>query len=659
MEGLEQDLRKLKLQEKTIKKKMFKNNNNGVLKKLKKYLKPYEADSSMRVLPIKYKGKNVLQITVADDKYKSKGYTRAKMQRIGNELSTQLEEFGVNGLLWTTLKFDQYYRSARPNVIGETANLYNVGEYDGDENDRLAEQKYFKKVIFYIGETPNNPVGGNDNKYNDCLFMCLHYALLNENPFKTAKRLKDYLGLGRSDFVHIDDIQKIEVKLKNIKINVSGDYIYSSTLINQRTIHLKLIKNHYTLDHALNTKVHHVSYSEKKTVINDKVNKLLYDGISITPYDKSTITLLEDTKYFKTDYIIIPKATKETVQEEYNKFIKVADRLKEISKGVINLYKTGTIKQTALYLFDKFTKTILTPDSIEQDEAIWLIESTLGAIIFFEEYKGEGWKYDVKSMYPSIQTSTKLCIPVKRGEFTIMSDNQFNELNFFPYGIYKCKILKSENKDINKLFRFSTKNKYSHIDLTNAKKLNLDIQLIQDGKANVLLYSRDKLITAYELFNKYIDFLFPLKETYKEELPEIKRIINILWGALSETLTKRKIVENNSILDYDIPDDSNIDIIKPTMDGKGTIVDVVENNYYFKSNFARIKPFLLSKGRLIISDIMYPFKENVVRCHTDGIVLNKKCDIKTGDKLGDLTFEAYSSCCNIESNAKPKGFEKV
>ena len=654
MDDLEKDLKDLKKREKKIKKTVFVDNDNKVLKKLKEHLKPYNAESNMKVLPIKYKGKNVLQVTIADSRYKSKGYTRNKMQSIGNDLSRLLHNNGVDGYIWSTLKFDSQYRTGQYSNIGNDVNLYLIGEYDGDEMERMHEQKTFKKAIFYIGETKVLKKGGADNKYNDCMYFCLHYALFNENPFKSAKKLKDYLGLKRPELIHIDLIPKIEEKLKHIKINITGDAIYSSTLICPRVINIKLINGHYSLDHKINSKVSYMSFEERKPLIHDKIKKLFYDG---KKEFASTIEVIEDSNHFKSDYILIPKSNKsKSMKEEYDEFVKTADRLIEISKGEINLYKTGTIKNTALKLFDKFTKTIITPDHCKQDESIWIQESSIGANIFYEEYEGRAYKYDVKSMYPNIQNSTKLCIPIKRGEFGNMTKVNFDSLKFYPYGFYRCKILKSDNNDINKLFRFNTLNKYTHIDLTSAKDKGLKIELIEDNTANVLLYSRDKLITCHELFNKYVDYLFPLKELYNKELPIIKQIINILWGALGQVEKTRKIINHDREEEYNIEDDKTPSLFKPTFDGKGTIVDIIENNYFFKSSFARIKPFLLAKGRSIISNILFPFKEIVVRCHTDsGYFKEYPKGIKTGDKIGDFVYEGCSSHCIISSNAKPKG----
>jgi hypothetical protein len=60
-------------------------------------------------------------------------------------------------------------------------------------------------------------------------------------------------------------------------------------------------------------------------------------------------------------------------------------------------------------------------------------------------------------------------------------------------------------------------------------------------------------------------------------------------------------------------------------------------------------PFLISKGRKIISDIIKPHEKICIKCHTDGIILSEEPKgIKYGNKLGDLVFEGYFE--NIKIN---------
>ena len=49
---------------------------------------------------------------------------------------------------------------------------------------------------------------------------------------------------------------------------------------------------------------------------------------------------------------------------------------------------------------------------------------------------------------------------------------------------------------------------------------------------------------------------------------------------------------------------------------------------------------------------MFPHKEFIKRCHTDGFISSKKIDIKTGNKLGDLVFEEHCENVIVKTNQK-------
>ena len=64
-------------------------------------------------------------------------------------------------------------------------------------------------------------------------------------------------------------------------------------------------------------------------------------------------------------------------------------------------------------------------------------------------------------------------------------------------------------------------------------------------------------------------------------------------------------------------------------------------------DYARLGPFLLAYGRKKLLETISPFIENIKWAHTDGFILNKKVDIKTGNNLGELKYEGYSKECII------------
>jgi hypothetical protein len=430
----------------------------------------------------------------------------------------------------------------------------------------------------------------------------------------------------------------------NIAINVTGDYIYTSPIKGNKVINIKCVDEHATLDNPrkLFSKVDNfsVSYKERKPIIFKKSLKdfLAYDGVKTYH-----LSLEEQTKHynFETDSMLIHKRDNDnTLEQEYNEFIHDAKVLKESTNGYINLYKTGyKDKVVALDLFDRYTKHIMKAPVIYQAEANFINNSSIGAIIFTDDYSGPAYKYDVVSMYPSIMNS-KMLFPIKEGEFLYLTE--FSEA-FFKYGIYRAEIDKVQiayNVNSRKLFRFNKQNYYTHFDLTRAKELGLEIKLIIDDQPNFLYYSREKLMTGTELFGNYVKLLFEMK---KKNIPRAKGILNILWGALSQKAINKHIISDKIGSTYKIPDNYNIDQIKP-YDDNSTHIGITNNDKQFKTGFGRLKPFLISKGRSVISKITEPYVDNLIRCHTDGFLLSEQpTNIITGENIGELRYEGYNN----------------
>ena len=254
---------------------------------------------------------------------------------------------------------------------------------------------------------------------------------------------------------------------------------------------------------------------ERKPIIYNVQNNTGYDGKQTFHISKE---FRNDIYDFKTDYILINKdkrltkdvdgkKVKLTDEEEYKYVIDMANTLKRETKGVINMYKTGGYKVTALNLFDKMTKHIQHPPKLTQVESIFIDDSSTGSMIFSDNtYKGPAHKADIKSQYPSLMNS-KMLFPIGEGELLFLSE--FPK-DYLKYGVYHCEITLDKTKT--KIFRFNQKNKYTHIDINHAKEIGLDVKLIIDGQPNFLYYSRDKLLTGTELFGNYINFMFDLKQ---------------------------------------------------------------------------------------------------------------------------------------------------
>ena len=155
-----------------------------------------------------------------------------------------------------------------------------------------------------------------------------------------------------------------------------------------------------------------------------------------------------------------------------------------------------------------------------------------------------------------------MIFPVSEGELKYL--NEFISQYYFHYGIYRCTV-----KGTSKLFRFNFDNYYTHIDLNNAKQLGLDIKLIIDEKPNFLYYSRDKCLTGNELFGRYVDLLFDLKQ---KKINGSKQILNILWGSLCEKYKKDIVHQIGVGKIFDIPSDVKINYLKPSIINDNEII---------------------------------------------------------------------------------------
>jgi hypothetical protein len=76
---------------------------------------------------------------------------------------------------------------------------------------------------------------------------------------------------------------------------------------------------------------------------------------------------------------------------------------------------------------------------------------------------------------------------------------------------------------------------------------------------------------------------------------------------------------------------------------------------YNHGGFARMKPFILAKGRYMISKVIEKnLDKNIVHCHTDGLVMERKISMegtkaKLGAELGDLKYCGYDENCIIHN----------
>ena len=588
-------------------------------------------------------GKKVVEVLISKP-----NMTREEVLALGTKFSQLYSSNKVKGSFTISCKTDLGWRRGQMTNFGNSPKIYRSDEY-GETN----KMTYDQIAIFFI-ESQLLPTAGGCNGQdikNNCLYDALFYYLQNSIPWKTPDDFRVFLKVNQNRKIDIKYIPKIEKYLKTFQINITGDHTYISSVNSNKKINLTLIDGHYDyLENPIKTKSFNISFKEREPMIFNVKTFKCYDG-------KIERNLPMDEKYnitsWRTKYILIDLPNdKYTLKEYYDVFKSDANTLKELTNGSINLYKTGSDKITALTLFDKYTKYINEADHINQSEADWINGASTGALSFSEPYIGTAYSYDVKSMYPSIMRSSQT-FPFKEGQFKIINQSDLENKLYFDYGIYRCHILKSSDEQLNKLFRFNKLDKYTHIDLMNAKRLNLIINIISDGEVNFLHYSRDKCLVGSELFSEFVDILFKLKES---KISRAKSILNILWGALSEKnkqVVRASKTPTDKIIEMD--KDSQVLGIVPT-NGNNSTITIITNkkNDQYKSGFARIKPFLIAKGRSMICGIMEPYKNIVKRCHTDGFILSElPNNIKVGSELGDLVYEGKTTELQIINLRKP------
>jgi hypothetical protein len=225
-EELEKDLQKANKTDNKIKNHLKKTKyNKSLIGKLEKHLEKDDPEIEFYDKII-YRGNNVIALNFKSKKYGKSKYSRKNIQDIGNDISQFLHEEGVHGNITNAMSYPETWRSGYFTEIGQDVILFDMNIYD--ETIKYEEPKDYKAFQFYL-ILKDKPEGGND-KFNDCLFNCLHSYLYSRLPWKTPTEFKKYLKLKREDKVPIQCIKKIEDKLKTYAINIRGDYIYSSTV---------------------------------------------------------------------------------------------------------------------------------------------------------------------------------------------------------------------------------------------------------------------------------------------------------------------------------------------------------------------------------------------------------------------------------------------
>lgn len=572
--------------------------------------------------------------------FSGKEFSKNEIKRLIESFQDKYKNKNLTLMIGVNTPFG--FRNSKQFNIHEEPSL--VDDYEWDTTNSF---------IIYGWKTNDSSGGCGIN--NDCLFQCLlqicGYYRLPKN-LKTDVDLKFALKLKPSDKIPISYLGQVE-KLFKININISGDYIYTSSCKYHQTIHLTLINEHYELvkdNQKSKDLLKHIPRREQKliTVLKEPDNVKCYDGEKIFHL---TYEDYHDRLYdFNGEYVYLedlPLEKKDFI-EDYHLFLEECEKLKELTHGKIDLAKSGyKVSNEALKCVHFSLLSFNEPQEMSLLEQEWYYRCFKGGLIFCDNNKtiDYAYSYDKKSAYPCILSSDHFTFPVKEGEFKLIHELP----DVLNYGIYRCIIKPSGDEHLDKLFRFNTKNYYTHYDIQLARTLKLEIKLIQDEQANALVYVKDRG-NGSMYFRQIVHSLYDLKTQSKLA----KRILNAIWGALCQR-NKIKITTKNEV---NLSNGQLLIEIKPIGNNRHKI-SYLNNGKFFKHKYARLGCFLTSAVRKHMADIIYPVREHVFKCHTDSILsdikLHDNLQIKNfllGDRLGDFKLEKEGKCHIHHSSKK-------
>lgn len=394
-------------------------------------------------------------------------------------------------------------------------------------------------------------------------------------------------------------------------------------------------------------------------------NKVFYITDDNNTLNEETIM----TKDMKSNYFEMFNNYDDLTLEELIKFKNDFNQWHDETKETIN-YKKYYNHNSAVRLFflSKSKRSIMSleTESITYKEFNFFEKCYNAGLMFFDakykDIKTNCYGYDFSSFYPNMLL--KILLPKKQGKRYKLSHLDFNNIS---YGIYHVKIT-CDDERFKKLFSFSKHNYYTHNCLKfaykNKDEFNINIELIIDENYNALIYNENKLINSSDVFKNWFTYLRNLKTQFpKNRL--VKHLLSSLWGSLcqfNKMFFNEEEFENLDVskLSDDEPteykllerkDYYNGDNIKtsyhciPTKQPYKNIFDDSNSD----GNLARLKPFLVSFARCYIAKIIMKEKilDNVIRIHTDGIILNKEHDfthlkyhpISELKSTGDIIFK--------------------
>ena len=557
---------------------------------------------------------------------KGVSFNKADTLKIVNDgIKKDLRDKNKNVKLMLTIDNHHFgWRSGKSFGLADDAQVFDPSIYDYNE-----DWSDIKDFIVYV--IPQAPRAGGKDKYNDCLYLAIVKGLhkIDERIAKPSLFKKFLLGdnYKREALISVDIvINKLQQRL-HTRINIVGDYTYTSDKNFKPLLKIKLTNGHYTLaehrglqlkeqkwQHKFMPKCFLIYERIKKSTLLNCYNGSEYVTKTHEDFLASYIVPEPDEVYIKAKAV----KTYGSLETQYHKYIADCIKLSECTGGVIDPRRNyGSVKLCALNYLFYCTKNFPDPEPMTENESVWYDNCQVGALMYAKKNTAytKAYLYDQKSAYAH-KLLKKWYVPWKQGTFKTLE----NLNDYLKTGIYRAVISKSNNEDTDKLFRFNFKNYYTQYDIWAARKLGLKIELIQDDIPNALIYERDECIRIDTFFWEYINTLYKLKV---EGLAMAKELLVIIWGALCQRKHTIKTTVEQEV--YAIPIDE--EIVELTPFGEGSYIKTANNNNLFLYPHARMGSFLLAHQRMCMTYTMLENKKDIVQINTDGFISTK--EIKT------------------------------
>jgi len=536
--------------------------------------------------------------------------------------------FGENVTEGFNIYDDNHARDSGGQDIGKTITNYKISAFQ----------------IYLYDKLPTK--AGGHGKHNDCLYDSIIKAF-NDNrdklpiSIRSRTKFKEFLGLDRNELVPYTDVSKIEKEFKgNVSITVYGDHSYNSGIEAPLNINIRLHDAHYELkcnDNRSHTKG--VLYKPREKV---NVRSYVYDGTIAKVFDGKEITTmnLEQLRImdnYDSKYLLINARVEKELESVYNEYVDYGIKMIKYTEGKFNLFKYKNYPQFAYDSFRYFSKAIKEPKELESIEELIISKAMAGGLLYAEKgYTGYGKTIDLNSFYASCMKQQGLYLPDHKGtakklvkeDLKLKTDHY--DGYFFEIGFYHAEI-----QSDGMFFQIHKHGWYTSWDMMLANELKLNWSLIQDDECNAYIYNKKTCIRADQYFGDYVKYWYDTKLAGFKEIKYIA--LSPLWGKLMERNYTNKYTKTGVI---ELNDNEEVEYIRPcVVDGvEGEKILIKNVDRLYKSNYARVGAFLTSYARLKLVRMIKPYKDSIVRIHTDSITINEDIDfkdLKFSDKIGD------------------------